>query len=1673
MALPKSPECVASEHKPLVFAINFSQTPETSCILDGSGTLLDEKEKLFSKKQPVSKMVVGPASKADDCIVLEDYKERESPQPAFTASTSLTECKAIRVLLHRAHLPASILIPQSPLTTAEEQTDILKAENKKLFSKFVEHCSALTQDCPEVLTFLQTKYTKASPDYLSSVEFRNTLEQCLTCVQTNRSKTFAFINELCIVLRNRAAKKRQILTRVESGSSSSSSLQSAFVMLKGKGKTTVKEDDEVEETGKPAAEKKEPSTTVLHENTEDNKKEQQEAEKNAKRSRKQTAYLENLLKVYHEEICRLQQAELSLDDLEAEDSLYVQEHKLKRKMMKIYEKLCELKGCNRLTGRAIEQKIPYTSTRYPEINSRIEHFINSPEVRIHPPDYQDILQLVLQANKHHNLCLSRKQLNQMALDAFRETGNSMQERRHLDLVYNFGSYLTDAYKPASDPALLDPSLKRKLQLNREVAISQLEVVFSKYAVKQDDIEEQERNNHLKIKDNKSKKGKGTKDMNGVEEDEEELEEEEEEEDYSSDPDIEEEIQASTQQNVPGDDGNEEDNGNGAEQAGDDTNREDQMGDFSGSTKDTEENPVISGHGHPVKTGETVCSFSHISEDPANFSSVVANGTLPPPGPRETRIRTRRSKEVTSNNSPISKHTVNRNSPSQSESTLYSDQNLSNGKLAEPQEPVRSSRRISAIVVANGTSPPLSPRAMRSQRRKRNREETSSDSPKSKHIIIDSDSPSWSEPMQTDDQHLSNGKLTEPKEAVNYTSYVSPVVADRTSLVPSSVETLQQSDTQPSSRKRRREETTSQDCQNSEYADCGTVHCLICHKPQSNISVHLSLVCMKTSTREKRAAECRKAKASSSMWVHANRTWYYSKICELVPHRPSRSAVIKDLLRRGFFIMDLPDDLDMDAEETSSVAMATTSTASTSGTVTDPSDSLEATSTHGLPEMSVVVPQRCQLKCRLGRPPGRQLAEAEASAEATVEACDVAMATASTASATSTASTSGTVTDPSDSLEANGSPEMSAVVPQRCRLGRPSGCRPAEAEASAVAFASPSKYRRLRNRSFQGNSKPPTKRFQMKEAGLYTKFPDDTNIIKDFKKYLVESMHKPYYRLEVDQVSKYLRYLQPSGDILTLDFVTKSAETTGYLQKLKCMGLSTKSLVSHTRSIIGFFEFLRTHPYLKQKDTQLRTMLATTEMMLRSLRHSDLQKDSKPSDKDCQEVLRLGKQDFMNSFNKLSSDTMLSVKEKTMYRYYLEAILILRYFQRPTTVTNLTVREWVNRTRAHGRVMIGTKSHRMTGRMIVEVTITQEEESWFQAYYKYIRPWHIGSSDCETFFVSAFGKANISTYSDLIRFHKMYKLDEARNRIVQRIVEAQAAEFLTETRKDFVADYLAQSTPVATKPYTVLTPQKPVATEMALENSSTEQTPQEEVLPSPSDSRQQAAAGFAAIIEKFPVTKEGRPPSPKQLIKAGIPVKRGYYDKWRFIQVKVREAYLLSHFTQRKPSVLSVARLIKKEGWKNNHPKLKAVVQKWKPTPKNTMDKTELVNNIKNQSWKGLTVKTFGDQKRVGVVATRHFAKGSIVCDYHGKIISAAKGRRLMKQSQVQANSLFFFKDLCVDFHTFPCECHPDVDTFSRRINRSSHKPNLKPVHYVLEADEQDVILLQAITDIGVDDELTL
>lgn len=154
----------------------------------------------------------------------------------------------------------------------------------------MDHCLADTTDCPEVLTYLKTRHSKASPEYLSSVEFRNTLGHCLTRAQARRSKTFVYINELCTVLKQHASKKRQAITKVEPDSSTAASIlfRSTSPLLLQNSNAGFKTEDD----GKKVTADKIPLSSSGKQNKEDVTEENEMDKKKRKASRKQAS-------VYH------------------------------------------------------------------------------------------------------------------------------------------------------------------------------------------------------------------------------------------------------------------------------------------------------------------------------------------------------------------------------------------------------------------------------------------------------------------------------------------------------------------------------------------------------------------------------------------------------------------------------------------------------------------------------------------------------------------------------------------------------------------------------------------------------------------------------------------------------------------------------------------------------------------------------------------------------------------------------------------------------------------------------------------------------------------------------------------------------------------------------------------------------------------------------------------------------------------------------------------------------------------------------------------------------------------------------------------------------------------------------------------------------------------------------
>ena len=161
---------------------------------------------------------------------------------------------------------------------------------------------------------------------------------------------------------------------------------------------------------------------------------------------------------------------------------------------------------------------------------------------------------------------------------------------------------------------------------------------------------------------------------------------------------------------------------------------------------------------------------------------------------------------------------------------------------------------------------------------------------------------------------------------------------------------------------------------------------------------------------------------------------------------------------------------------------------------------------------------------------------------------------------------------------------------------------------------------------------------MLKAGLYSKFPDESSLISDFKRYLnyilgiancqkevrslstyIFSQNTTFqqclhfflmmlmltfisHRLsKVDNVSRFLRYLQPSGDEPNLDFLKKSKETRDYLTRLRLTDMSTATILNYIQSMIRFVVFLTIKLDPGEEGAELHSMCQAYKELLLSLK----------------------------------------------------------------------------------------------------------------------------------------------------------------------------------------------------------------------------------------------------------------------------------------------------------------------------------------------------------------------------------------------------------------------------------------------------------------------------------------
>ncbi|XP_059402933.1 uncharacterized protein LOC132134169 [Carassius carassius] len=657
----------------------------------------------------------------------------------------------------------------------------------------------------------------------------------------------------------------------------------------------------------------------------------------------------------------------------------------------------------------------------------------------------------------------------------------------------------------------------------------------------------------------------------------------------------------------------------------------------------------------------------------------------------------------------------------------------------------------------------------------------------------------------------------------------------------------------------------------------------------------------------------------------------------------------------------------------------------------------------------------------------------------------------------------------------------------------SGVLVAEDSSSEGSTTDPS------DRTWQRDQAQPSTsvRVKMMNKGLYEKFPAEEPMLTDFKGYLINTLQVPNCQQEVDNVSRMLRYIQPSGDEVRLDFLLKSTETKDYLTQLRLADMGPATILNYIKNMIRFVTYLKTHLNLGAADADFYRKCQAYIDLLTFLRKPVAKWNSNVTCKtrylrflegekrlqECQAVLRKAKKDMLFVYGRLLEGDHVASDEKTIFRYYCEAILILGHFQRPGVVEGITTAEWDERKKSVGKVRVAVSEHKTATMQIAVFDLTMEEAAMLDAYYTWIRPYCIRPDvdHGNRLFVSSSGTKIRSATNDLSRLHTHYKLPNIKSQQIRRTVKTDVAANFSDEQKGSVAHYMAHSTAVANQHYRMMTLDSVVATAnllSSLTRSSSDDSGEEGAQAKKRRRVEEAGSptpDFDDFLQAFPVGITGHPPNKTQRAKAGFPTDRVFYDKWRALQYSKREKHLLSKCSRYAPTASKVAKIIETEGWTANHPRPEDIMAKWRPLSRaQVQSDPAIIRGVTSQKWTGLAVKDFGEQK--GVVATKAFRKGSILCDLHGKVITGAEGRE-MAERQGELGHLFFFKhgseEVCIDAETFPCECHPSLESTGRWITHSKKKFNVQPRHCIVKLQEGDrhVLLFQATKDILKDEKI--
>lgn len=133
----------------------------------------------------------------------------------------------------------------------------------------------------------------------------------------------------------------------------------------------------------------------------------------AYKEQKHRAHIRKLVNAQEQcakKIEKLEKKELSLDDLDEEDSTYIKLDRFKKRFMTLTKTINKLSNVKNSFGRKCDKKFTTEASRIPDVNEKIQALVNR-ERKF--PDYHDIQNIYKSVNDFKSLGYGTSELNNM------------------------------------------------------------------------------------------------------------------------------------------------------------------------------------------------------------------------------------------------------------------------------------------------------------------------------------------------------------------------------------------------------------------------------------------------------------------------------------------------------------------------------------------------------------------------------------------------------------------------------------------------------------------------------------------------------------------------------------------------------------------------------------------------------------------------------------------------------------------------------------------------------------------------------------------------------------------------------------------------------------------------------------------------------------------------------------------------------------------------------------------------------------------------------------------------------------------------------------------------------------------------------------------------------------